>query len=329
MQKIVIVGAGTMGRTHAEAYAAIPDAKLVAVCDSRPESAQALAALYRAEPCESLVEALDRFEVDAVDICTPTASHLECIKTAAAAGKHVCCEKPLARNIAHAGEAIRVCREAGVTLFVAHVLRWFPEFRKLRDLVVSGAIGEPVVARTTRAAPFPRGTGDWFADVKQSGGVVLDMVIHDFDWLRWLFGDVSRVYARGLYASGLPLTDYALITLRFQSGVVAHVEASWALPSGFLAAAEVAGTDGLLSFSSDRSAPLVIQRRAVEGEPPGVAVPESPTSKSPYCAELEHFISCLETGKPPDVTPEDALEAVRIGEAALRSIATGEPVKLA
>lgn len=318
-----------MGRTHAEAYAALPNAELVAVCDARRESALELASSHGAQACADLAEALERFEIDVVDICTPTPTHLDYIKTAAAAGKSVCCEKPLARTIGHAQEAIRVCREAGVTLFVAHVLRWFPEFRKLRDLVAEGAVGEPVIARTSRGAPYPRGVGDWFADVKQSGGVVLDMVIHDFDWLRWLFGKVKRVYARGLYESGIPHIDYALITLRFESGVIAHVEANWARPSGFLATAEVAGTEGLVSFSSAESVPLVIERRAADGERAGVTVPESPTSVSPYHAELEHFIECLETGRETDVRPEDGLEAVRIGEAALRSIGTGQPVALA
>lgn len=329
MQNVVVVGAGTMGRTHAEAYAAMLNAELVAVCDARVESARELASLLGAQSCADLTEALERFEVDVVDICTPTPTHLDYIKTAAAAGKHVCCEKPLARTVGHAQEAVRLCREAGVTLFVAHVLRWFPEFRKLHDLVVKGAVGQPVTARTSRGSPYPRGTGDWFADMKQSGGVTLDMVIHDFDWLRWLFGKVKRVYARGLYESGIPLTDYALITLRFESGVIAQVEASWARPTGFLATAEVAGTEGLLSYSSAESVPLVIERRAAEGGGVGVTVPESPTSVSPYYLELEHFIDCLETGRDTDVRPEDGLEAVRIGEAALRSISTGQPVALA
>lgn len=329
MQRVAVVGAGTMGRTHAAAYAQIADAELVAICDLQPPAAAALAATYSVPAFANLKAALAETEIDVVDICTPTPAHLDLVKAAAAAGKHVCCEKPLARTIGQAQEAVRVCEDAGVTLFVAHVLRWFPEFRKLHDLIEGGAVGQSVVVRTSRGGRFPAGTGNWFADPKQSGGVVLDLVVHDFDWLRWCFGRVKRVYARGLYESGISSADYALVTLRFESGVIAHVEAHWARPSGFVTSVEVAGTEGLLSFKSDEAVPLKIERKT-EGEVMGgVLVPESPTSVSPYYLELEHFINCLESGTSPDVSPEDGLEAVRTAEAALRSISSGRPVGLA
>ncbi len=328
MKRIGIIGAGTMGRTHASAYKEIPNAQLVAVCDANTEVAQNVAQSLGVEAYTNVSEMLSGAELDVVDVCTPTTMHLELIKAAAAAGKHVCCEKPLGRSVAQAQEAVRVCREAGVTLFVAHVLRWFPEFRKLHDLIIEGAIGDPVMVRTSRGGAFPASASNWFNDEKQSGGVVLDLIIHDFDWLRWCFGNVDRVYARGLYGSGTKGADYALVTLKFRSGVIAHVEGSWARPSGFSTSVEAAGTQGLLHFNSDESAPLKIERKA-EGETRGgVLVPESPTSVNPYYRELEHFINCLEDGMEPEVRPEDGLEAVRIADAAIRSITSGQPVAL-
>ena len=329
MQRVALIGAGTMGRTHANAYAAIADAELVAVCDSRVEAAEELANAHCARAFAGIEQALNEAEVDVVDICTPTPTHLACIKAAAAAGKHICCEKPLARSISQAMEAQRVCEEAGVTLFVAHVLRWFPEYRRLREIIKSGAIGETVEVRTSRGGLLCGGTDNWFYNMQMSGGAVLDLMIHDFDWLRWCYGSVRRVYARGLYNSRVPGKDHALVTLRFDSGVIAHVEGNWARPSGFVTSVEVAGTEGLLSFSNMESVPLVIERKTSDGTPSENVVPSSLVGKDPYRLELEHFIGCLEQGKTPDVTAEDGVEAVRISEAALRSITTGEPVTLA
>ena len=329
MQRVAVIGAGTMGRVHSEAYMQIPNAELVAVCDTNQEAAETLASKHNVKAFMSMNALLAGVELDVIDICTPTHTHLEYIKAAAAAGKNICVEKPLARTTGQALEAVRVCDEAGVALFVAHVLRWFPEFKKMHDLVQAGAVGQPVIVRTSRCSAHPRGSDDWFADAKRSGGVALDMIIHDYDWLRWCFGKVRRVYARGLCDSKVPLTDYALVTLRFESGVIAHVEGNWARPGGFIVNVEVAGTGGLLSFSNQESVPLTIELKAKGEEAAGVTVPESPTSVSPYYMELEHFINCLEEGRKPDVSPEDGLEAVRIGEAALRSIATNRPVALA
>lgn len=329
MQRVAVIGAGTMGRTHAEAYARMPNAELVAICDSRLDAAQQLADKYSARAFADINLLLSDVDLDLVDICTPTHTHIDYIKAAAAARKHICCEKPLTRTTGQAMEAVRICQEAGVVLFPAQVLRWFPEFRKMRDLIVSGAIGTPVVVRTSRCSAYPRGTDDWFADMKNSGGVALDMIIHDYDWLRWCFGKVKRVYARGLYESNIPLTDYALVTLRFENGVIAHVEGNWARPSGFVATVEVVGTEGLLSYSNTESIPLTIELKAKGEQKAGVTVPESPVSKSPYYLELEHLVNCLETGCKPEVSAEDGLEAVRIGEAALKSISTGQPIALA
>ena len=329
MQRVAVIGAGNMGRRHANAYALIPEAEIAAVFDMNEEAAQELAGAYDAHAYTNIEELLANAEVDVVDICTPTPSHIEYIIAAAEAGKQICCEKPLARTSVEAQEAIRVCQEAGVTLFVAHVLRWFPEFKKLHDLIKSGAVGEPVEVRTSRCGALPSGSDGWFMDYKRSGGVALDLIIHDYDWLRWCFGRVRKVYARGLVESKTFNGDYALVTLRFESGAIAHVEGSWARLSGFETSVEVAGTQGLLSFSSIDSKPLVIETKAADGCTGSVIVSESPVATNPYYLELKHFIDCLETGKAPDVSPEDGLEAVRIGEAALRSISTGQPVVLA
>jgi predicted dehydrogenase len=113
------------------------------------------------------------------------------------------------------------------------VLRFFPEFRRMHDLVQEGRVGQPALARMSRASAYPRGSDNWQNDMASSGGVLFDMGIHDLDWLLWTFGPAKRVYARGLYQQGLPFVDYALTTLRFENNVMAHVESSWAETGGF------------------------------------------------------------------------------------------------
>ena len=177
---------------------------------------------------------------------------------------------------------------------------------------------------------MPRAWEDWYADFSRSGGTILDLIIHDFDWLRWTFGEVERVYARGLSDTQLPAFDYSLVTLRFKSGVIGHVEGTWADPGGFKVTLEIAGDGGLLEYNANQptGAPFKAALAAPDGPQVGVALPESPTGNNPYQLELAHFLDCLERGITPCILPQDGREAVRIALAAIESIETGKPVHL-
>jgi len=328
MQRIGMVGAGGMGTNHASCYARMPDAKVVAVMDIRPEAARKLAEAHGAEAYTDLGEMLATAELDAVDVCTPTPWHSECVVAAAKAGKHVVSEKPMARTIEQCRQAIAAVEEAGVRYMVAHVLRYFPEFRRAKELIEAGAVGKPAIVRTSRGGSYPRAWEDWFAKVEWSGGVILDLIIHDFDWLIWCFGDADRVFAKSIMFDGHDHLDYALVTIRFKSGVIAHVEGSWANPRGFMVKVEVAGDGGLLELDETMGAPLVVARSAAEAAHVGVPVPESPTHLSPYFLELEHFIQCLESGTEPEITPREAMRAVEVAVAAIESVRTGRPIEL-
>jgi len=154
------------------------------------------------------------------------------------------------------------------------------------------------------------------------------MMNHDYDFLRWCFGDMERVMARGLATHGLDHVDYCLALMRFSSGVIAHVEGSWAHPAGtFFTRAELAGTEGLISFDSRRAVPFSIARRRAESGAPGVAVPESPVDENPYLQEMRHFLDVVRGKEPLAVTPEHARESLRMALAVSRSIETGQPVR--
>ncbi|MET3287839.1 gfo/Idh/MocA family oxidoreductase [Brevibacillus fluminis] len=326
MHHVLLLGAGTMGSVHARSYAAMENVTLVGIVEVRKEKAEELGlGVPVFGSYEEAMASLPR--VDIVDVCLPTYMHKTYVKKAANDGKHVICEKPLARHLADAREMIDYCKEKNVKLFVGHVLRFFPEYEKSRALVHKGEIGDVAVARTFRGGIFPTAWNDWYADHQNSGGLVLDMIIHDFDFLRWSFGDVERVYAKSLLGRGFARMDYALVTLRFKSGMIAHVEGSWA-HEGFAMKMELAGKSGIINYDSSQEKPLIAVSRAKQQGVGGVAVPESPLNENPYFRELKHFIHCIETGGDSLVTAEDAYKAMEIALAAIKSIETGEVVTL-
>jgi len=326
--RLAILGAGTIGTVHALAAQEAPEATVAAVWSRTPARAQAQAARVGAAPCATVDEAVSRDDVDAVVVCTPTFLHREHAIAAARSGKHVICEKPLARDLAGAEAIMEAARGAGVLLLVAQVVRFFPEFLALRQAVLDGAIGQPAVVRMARLSGFPRGRDDWHVRFQQSGGVLLDMGIHDLDWLLWTFGPAERVYARALDPeSRPPYVDYALTTLRLVSGVIAHIESSWAETEGFRTCGEVAGDAGLLTYDSAANPPLTISLRRLEAAP-GVTVPTSYTTESPYVAQMRHFARCIRGEVEPIIAPEEAHEALRVALAALDAARSGQPVQL-
>jgi predicted dehydrogenase len=318
-----------MGGVHARAWIA-SGAELVGIHSRNTESASRLAAQVGARAVSSITELLEH--ADVVDVCTPTPSHLEYTRLAASAGKHVVCEKPISLRLEDAQAMIDACRTANVRLFIAHVVRFFPQYRAAKDAVSSGQVGGPCVIRLKRAAYQPQVKGDnWFLDAQRSGGMVVDLMIHDFDYARWLGGAVERVYARSARAIWPDAPgDYALVTLRFTSGAMALIEGSWAYPKGvFRTAIDISGTDGLIEWNSDASSTLKpFLENAVADGAPDVGLPLSLLAEDPYETQIRHVKHALETNTPFLVTPEDALEALRIALAARMSLETGRVVKL-
>ncbi|MDD2485890.1 MAG: Gfo/Idh/MocA family oxidoreductase [bacterium] len=330
MFNVAVIGAGTMGGIHAGHYDALPDSRVVAVLDIRLEAAESLAETYSASAYDNMEKMLAEENIDIVSITTPTPYHKECVLTAAAAGKHIFCEKPIAMTTEEGLEMTEACRKAGVAFMVGHVLRYFPEYAAAKAMIDNGAVGKIGMVRTSRGGSFPRASGDWYADKGKSGGLVLDMLIHDFDWLRWSLGDVTRVYAKGLVEKAGEHKDYALVTLRFANGAIAHVEGTWMRPDGFKTCLEVAGDKGLIAFNNDDSAPIKLAFTDSGRAGNAVAVPNSPLAEEddPYRLEIIDFLKAIKREEEPPISGEDAVEALKISLAVLESIFTGQPVEV-
>lgn len=335
MRKVALVGAGGMAGVHAGCYSKMENAHVVGVYDIRADAAQILSEKHGAKAFADFAAMLTETRPDVVDVCCPTPWHREYVCAAAERAAElgiqgISVEKPMGRTLEDCDAMIAACERAGIPLFVAQVVRFFPEFAQAKAAVDSGAVGKPAAVRTRRGGDMPRAWNNWYAKPEWSGGCILDLIVHDFDWLRWTFGEVERVFAKSTGSKTLPDSDFALVTLRFASGVIAHVESSWSDPGGFRVAFEIAGDAGLLecNFNQPMATPFRKALRDTQAQKVGVALPESPTSTDPYFLELAHFLNCLESGATPSITPQDGRAAVQIALAALESAQSGKPVVL-
>lgn len=326
--RVGVVGAGTMGEIHVAAWAAedVP----ISVFSHDADRAATLAAGSGATIADSLDDLLAA--VDIVDICTPTDHHLEMTVAAAKAGRHVICEKPMARTVADSERMLATCDAAGVRLFIAHVVRYFPEYRAAHQAVVDGAIGEPAVLRLKRATARPRHPADhWLFDPARSGGMIFDFMIHDFDFARWIAGEVTSVHCRSVAAERPDMSvEHAVAILSHASGAISHVSGSWAysLPV-FRTAFEISGSHGLIEQDSVATRPIATYLHGeATSEKRAVGLPESPLDEDPYRLELRDFYRAIGDGSPTSVEASDGIEAVRIALAAGESAQRGVPVAL-
>ena len=319
MQRLVLVGTGFMAETHASNIARMDDASIAAVVspsDSQPFIDRL--GLNATAYTDSTV-AIKESDGDAVIICTPTHTHRECIEAALDRKVAVFCEKPLASSLTEAAAIRDAVENTDLPFMIGHVVRYFPEYAAAKREVDSGAVGEAGVARARRHLAFPDwGSANWFADPEKSGGIFVDMAIHDLDYLRWVWGDVERVFAR---VTGDGPAQHGTVTLRFENGAVGYVEASWAYPASkeLSTELELAGDEGVVRVNSDDIAPY--RTFTDEGE-----IVENPLMEDGYYRELAHFLDCVENGDDPDVSIDEAIAALRLSIAARQSAKIGTPV---
>lgn len=328
MMRVGIVGTGSMGQTHAAGWSKT-EAIIGGFVSQKDTIAPKLAQQYQAQLYPDFATMLG--DVDVVDICAPTHLHYEMVLAAAATGKDIVCEKPLARTIKQAQEMIAVCKAAGVKLFVAHVVRFFPEYAQARQQIAAGQLGKPAVIRLKRGTFQPQKAADnWFMDFEKSGGLMLDLMIHDFDYARWVAGEVEHVYAKKISSQRSDFAfDHGLAILTHRDGTLTHIEGSWAYPAPlFRTQLEIACANGWLRYDSDETAALTLHLHQISEHRPDVPLPGSPLQESPYTTQIKAFYDCLLGKTAVPISGEDGLAALQIALAAIESAESGQPVPI-
>lgn len=325
---IAIIGCGTMGMTYAHNLGNMPGVRVSGVADLIQERADRAAGVSGAASYTNWEEMLEKERPETVAVCLPTYLHKTFVLSLAQRGLHVICEKPAALKLEDAKEMEAACSERGVRLFIGHVVRFFPNYRNALDQVKSGKIGEAKMAHFKRYGSYPQGADKWYHDRSKSGGVIMDLMIHDIDFACWLFGDVESVYA-SVTKPSLEGMEYAQVTMKFSSGAIANLTGFWGYPGPFTTQFEISGNEGIIRFDSNQVQSLDVKLNAGNGgKQGGVQVPSSPTIHDPYYDEVKHFIECIREGSEPLVSMADACRAVEIALACEASAQTGQPVRL-
>lgn len=325
MLRLGIVGAGRLAGVHLRhlkpLLAEYSGGELF-VFDRNPERAAEFASQHGGTMVPTFDELLA--QVDVVDIVTPNDAHAEFTIGAAKAGKHVFVEKPLAHNLETARTVVAELEgHTQSVVMVGHVVRYFPEFRRAAELIDSGKIGRVAAARVRRGGGVPQGAQGWFTDHTRSGGVFIDLAVHDFDWLLQRFGSVKTVFARSVGAKTMSGPDHGMATLEFHSGVIAHVEATWMDPEGFSVGFDIAGSEGLLQYDS-RRASSVRTVKAGEKRYEG----NFTQSDDPFRRQFQDFVNAIVSGQPSPVKLGEAFAALEVACAALESARTDRVIVL-
>ncbi len=340
MIRVGLVGYGFMGHMHAQCYAAA-GAEILAVADVEPEKRGEAGEKLRCRTFAGLDELLDGLEVDLVDICTPTYLHEELVVAAARAGRNIMCEKPMSLTIPSCDRMIKAAEKAGVAFMVGQVIRFWPEYQVIKEILGAGTYGRVEWLSARRLSPPPTWAWQgWLLDPARSGGGVLDLHIHALAYIQWVRGLPKTVLAAA--AAGPRGGQDSVMTLAWEhaSGAKSAAEGSLNLAPGFpfnmalLAACEKA----TIRFDSAASPTLVVYPFDGASFAPPLPDPNIGVSTETqgnigslggYYNEIKYFLDCLEAGrKPAVVTPEEARESVRFSLAVAESARTGQVVKL-
>lgn len=336
MITVGILGGGFMGAAHAGNYAALGErVRVKTVCSRTEARALRVAGKVGAEATTDLEAVLADPAIDAVDVCLPTSLHRRVTERALATGKHVFLEKPLALTLEDGEAIVRAAAASDRVFMVGLVLRFWPEYVELHRRLASGELGRPFAVTASRLSP-PADWAEWYADVAQSGGPPVDLMVHDFDQANWLLGDPRTVYARAVASRDPAYRDQVVAVVEYD-GAQAVVEGSMAMPGSYPFSSLIrVNAEGGIAEYAFRAAPaegggnigavdesargLRIFPRA--GEPEVVLL----DPVDPWGPEIEEFVSCLEHGRQPENgTGEQALLALRVSLAANRSLESGGP----
>jgi len=326
-----VIGTGRIGQIHARNIKfRIPGAKLHAVADVNFEAAQRVAAELEV-PVETSDhrQLMEDESIQAIVICSSTDTHAGMIIEAALAGKHVFCEKPIALDMDRIDQALAAVAKGGVKLQVGFNRRFDPSFRKVRELIAAGRIGVPQLLRISSRDPEPPPL-DY---VKCSGGLFLDMMIHDFDMARFLIGEeVTELMATGNCQVDPEIgkcgdVDTAVVVLKFRNGALGTIDNSRRAVYGYDQRVEVFGSEGCAAAGNKIPTEVTLHNAdsTISDKPLYFFLERY---EEAYLAEMREFISCILENRVPTVGGFDGKVSVAMGYAALESLKSGNFVQV-
>jgi predicted dehydrogenase len=334
---VAVVGLGFMGVTHLRAYLDNPLARVVAVCDAARMPVNGVLSGVAGNIKKSgdirfgpevkffrrLEDVLAQPEIQLVDLCTPTALHAEQAIAALKAGRHVLCEKPLARTSAAGARVLQMAQTSPGFLMPAMCMRFWPGWGWLKRVVAEATYGRVLAARFRRVSEMPAWSGSGTYSGGDPGGALFDLHIHDTDFVNYLFGRPACVFSTGV-TSPAGVINHVFTQYQFPAGPAVCAEGSWLLGQGFNMAYTLYCEHATIDFDLARGAEAI-----------GVTEPGKPTRVVPmesgdgYAGEINYFLDCVAHHRPPQVvTGQDAVTALEICEAEEVSLRTGAPVKL-
>lgn len=329
--KLGMLGAGRIAQTHLKTLATrIPDANVEIIADPFGDVAAEAAAEF-AIPRHSRDhrEVLEDETIDAVVICTTTNTHAPLMEEAARAGKHVFCEKPIDLDVARIDQALAAVKDAGVKLQVGFNRRFDPNHRRVRQAIERGEIGEPHILHVISRDPYPAP----MSYTRNSGGIFVDMTVHDFDLARYLIGcEIEEIYATGTInivpeLADLGDLDTTLLIMRFQNGVLGMIDNSRKAVFGYDQRVEVFGSGGSAQTGNRYDNAVTISDGAsIRRDPPYEFFMERYTES--FAREMESFVRALIEGTPIEVDGFDGRMPVVMGKAAFLSHERGRPVRM-
>lgn len=325
-----IIGAGRIGQVHAKSITYhIPQAKIVAISDIYYEGAEKVAeSLGIPNAYEDYHEILNNPEIDAVLICSSTDTHADIAVEAAEAGKHIFCEKPVDLTVAKIKKVIAAVEKAGVKLQIGFNRRYDHNFVEIKRLANDGKLGKLQTINITSRDPEPPSI-DY---VKVSGGIFLDMTVHDFDMARFIGGEVEEVYANAAVTVDEAIgeagdVDTALIALKFKNGAIGVIDNCRKACYGYDQRLEVFGTGGQASAANDTptNVSYINENGNMTDKPLYFFLERYMQS---FTDEMTEFINAVQNDELTKTTVNDGLEALRLGLAAKLSVKEHRPVKL-
>jgi len=321
-----LIGCGKMGQSEARLLDQIPGARLVAVCDVQVAAADAFGKEMNVPAYAELGKVLARPDVGAVIIATPNTTHPQPVMDAAAAGKHIFCEKPMALTVAVCDQMIAAAEQHNVRLMVGQVLQLLPTFSRIVELFDSGVLGQPVAAQITRIAGFPEGVAPYRLTRQGAGGLLYEITVHEIDLLHRIFGPTRSVFAHidRAIVQTIDYEDMAQLQLRFQSGASASIFESFgsAIPSY---TGTIIATRGTLQFDFRTGH---ISYRQTGGDESTETV-TGKDRENGYLRELRSFTEWVLEGKQPLLSAHEGRAAIAVVEAAYTSARTGQAVDVA